>query len=112
MKDNDNHIRLSAVSAVPVVVVRIRSEKNRDDDDEKEKHVREQKMVDAVTALLDDSSPYVCLASAASLFCVGCIGERAIELLKSSVKEGLPDERWLAVQCLSEYSFCDDCIIR
>ena len=37
---------------------------------------------------------------------------KSTDILKKAVNVGLPDERWLAVQCLSEYSFHDDCIVR
>ena len=78
MTDAENHVRLSAVSAIPLFVVKLRAKSkpahdNDDDDDDGGNGDKdlETDILNGIEALLVDPSPYVCLAAAAVLFSLG-----------------------------------------
>ena len=58
--------------------------------------------------VLNTSSPITL-----SLTCVSVILDlvQATEKLMDTVKSGAPTERWIAVQCLGEHDYHDDCVI-
>ena len=77
MTDAENHVRLSAVSAIPLFVVKLRArtkpthDNDDDDDGEDVEKDLEMEILNGIEALLVDLSPYVCLAAAAVLFSLG-----------------------------------------
>ena len=109
MKNINDHTRLAAVSAIGAGIFTPLEFNSEDDETEERKY--EYQLLEDIKELLYDPSSYVSLAAAVTLFSINRSTDKAVAVLMKTVKDALPDERWLAVQCLVEYDHHDDCIV-